>query len=472
MDTPQFQRLRSIKQTGFLEYVYPGATHNRFSHSLGVCYLAGKFIQELREHQPELSISDTDILCVQLAGLSHDLGHGPFSHTWERYIHMATLDKKVDTVWKHEIVSLNMLDYLIEDNKLLPQLKKFGIGSKEINLIKEFIKGSQPKDGSRAFLYQIVNNDDSGLDVDKWDYFLRDCHYLGLPCNFEYERLTQFAKVFMVDGKSQICFRDKVLESVYNIFRTRSNLHRLAYQHKVNLIIERMFFDAIFIVDGKCTGPTGEVLHFWEWSMDAAYSQGEALKKALERYCTLTDSVIFSCLKYASRPDVKKAADIVKAIEKRSSKSNGFYQHIGLKILPYFVSEADIEKGLCQLLPKANEWILSSFVSSGTVEINVEPVKSDDICVSVVPVHWGKGDKNPVESVHFYSKDSVFTYQSSNLSYVSAMLPESFQEMQIHVLCRRSDNYAFQVARWCFENYWDSSPMKKATNSLTNGCHL
>ncbi|KAF8768005.1 Deoxynucleoside triphosphate like protein [Argiope bruennichi] len=472
IDTPQFQRLRAIKQTGFLEYVYPGATHNRFSHSLGVCYLAGKFIQELRERQPELLITDTDVLCVQLAGLCHDLGHGPFSHTWERYIHMATLKKNLKTAWKHEIVSINMLDYLIEDNNLLPQLKKFGIGSKEINIIKEFIQGSQPVDGSRAFLYQIVNNDDSGLDVDKWDYFLRDCHYLGLPCSFEYERLIQFAKVFMVDGKSQICFRDKVLESVYNVFRTRSNLHRLAYQHKVCMITERMFLDAFLIVDGKCTGPTGETLHFWDWSMSAAYSQGENLKKALERYCTLTDSVIFFCLKYASQPDVKKAADIVKAIEKRSSKANGFYQHVGLKILPYFVSEADIANGFCQLLPAANERVLSLFINGGTIEKNIEPVNSDDICICVVPVNWGKGDKNPVESVLFYSKDSVFTNHSSDISQVSAMLPKSFQEIQVHVLCRRSDDYASQVARWCFENYWDASPIKRTANSLKNNCHL
>lgn len=73
--------------------------------------------------------------------------------------------------------------------------------------------------------------------------------------------------------------------------------------------------------------------------MAAAYSHGDQLQAALEKFTMLTDDLVNTCLKLTSLPELQKAAKLVKAIDRRSCKNNGFYQHVGLKILSDYCSE-------------------------------------------------------------------------------------------------------------------------------------
>ncbi|KAI5436966.1 hypothetical protein KIW84_023189, partial [Lathyrus oleraceus] len=124
VDTEQFQRLRDLKQLGLCHMVYPGAVHSRFEHSLGVYWLAGKAVDIIKKYQgPELGIEKFDVLAVKLAGLLHDVGHGPFSHTFERGFLPLVLN---GSTWSHEEMSEKMIDYIVDQHNidLDPQLLK------------------------------------------------------------------------------------------------------------------------------------------------------------------------------------------------------------------------------------------------------------------------------------------------------------------------------------------------------------
>ena len=128
IDTPEYQRLQGMKQLGVCDRVYRGATHTRFEHSLGVAHLAGKLATMLRKNQPRLGITDIDILCVKIAGLCHDLGHGPYSHLFDgvfiRRMHPNGIDKK-GKKWRHEDGSVLMFRHLLTVNEI--DWKKHGL---------------------------------------------------------------------------------------------------------------------------------------------------------------------------------------------------------------------------------------------------------------------------------------------------------------------------------------------------------
>lgn len=105
-----------------------------------------------------------------------------------------------------------MFRYLIEKNGLAPEFERRGLGERDIDFICEQIAGPPPARAStsswnykgrpkeKAFLYEIVANKRNGVDVDKWEYFSRDCYYLGLSNSFDYKRLMRFVRVLNSEG--------------------------------------------------------------------------------------------------------------------------------------------------------------------------------------------------------------------------------------------------------------------------------
>ncbi|XP_003438935.3 deoxynucleoside triphosphate triphosphohydrolase SAMHD1 [Oreochromis niloticus] len=442
IDTPQFQRLRNIKQLGGTYFVFPGASHNRFEHSLGVGYLAGRLVKALNERQPELLISRRDILCVQIAGLCHDLGHGPFSHMFDGvFIPKA----RPGITWKHETASLSMFDYLVEANGLRPVMEEHGLVLPEdLDFIKEQIAGPLDTTAAKAkkwpykgrqkdksFLYEIVANKRNGIDVDKWDYFARDCYHLGINNNFDYSRFLNFARVCEVDGQKHICTRDKEVGNLYDMFHTRNCLHRRAYQHKVCNIIETMITEAFLKADPH--------LQF-EGTEGKMFTLSTAIDDMVA-YTKLTDNV-FEQILNSSSPELAEAKQILHNIVCRRL----------YKCLGQTTSETSIH--VTQETIKSLEADLArSIPQSGTQDVNLQP---EDFVVSVIVMDYGMKEKNPINNVRFYCKNDVTKAIQIRKNQVSKLLPEHFVEQLIRVYCKKTDDKTLEAAKkhfvqWCMD---------------------
>ena len=271
IDTPQFQRLRDLKQLGVTNLVFPTATHTRFiftfssptkkliisllyfrfEHSLGVCHLAGKMVEQLQANQPSLDINQRDLKLVRIAGLCHDLGHGPFSHAFELWA------RKKDPLWSHEKMSLKLFEHLLDDNKI-------DMEKKDVEFVKALISGKPKafvtanfffspsiyfnleKRDEKAFLFDIVANSRNSIDVDKFDYLCRDGFSVGLMNQMcEPSRLILTARVI----DNQICFHSKDAFTVYSILQTRYTMFKQVYCHRVSKAVECMLVDILDLAD-------------------------------------------------------------------------------------------------------------------------------------------------------------------------------------------------------------------------------
>ncbi|XP_060075553.1 deoxynucleoside triphosphate triphosphohydrolase SAMHD1-like isoform X2 [Ylistrum balloti] len=457
IDTPEFQRLRHIKQLGACYFVYPGAAHNRFEHCLGVCHLAGELVRAINSRQPQYCITSTDILCVEIAGLCHDLGHGPFSHMFDgKFIPQAL--PELD--WEHEQASVDMFDHLVKKNDLVSAFEEYGLTEKDRIFIKEQIKrpskdqqqeshndwSCKGRDRSKSFLYEVVANKRNGIDVDKWDYFARDCHNLGISNNFDHLRFIKFARVLKVDDELQICSRDKEVQTLYDMFNTRVTLHKRAYQHRVNVIIECMITEAFLKADKliKFQGTGGKMLTMSESIHD------------MEAYSKLNDCV-FDRILNSRDPGLKEARDILRKILQRK-----FYKWVGQTKPKNKVYEKS-----------DNERIKAEIVANGEEE-DRQALK-DNLIVEIISMNYGMKDLNPIDHVRFYNKSKPEIAMMIRKEEVSRMTPSEFTDQSVYLFTRRDDPEFYQKAldtfkKWC-EGKKFSQPRGGSFTSVTMTPH-
>lgn len=224
IDTKEFQRLRNVLQLSTCYYVFPSATHTRFSHSLGAYHLAKTLCDSLKEYQPDIFHEGDDEL-VAIAALLHDIGHPPFSHLLETPEVFATYHHHEH--WGKLILESN-------DTEIGPALRNL-LGESRFQRLFAIYRGDDVHDGIPIprFLKEIVS---SQLDVDRMDYIVRDERNTGAQIGgFDIDRVFRALRVGSDGG---LYAKAWGLPAIEAYLVTRYHMYHQVYFHKVNKLTQ------------------------------------------------------------------------------------------------------------------------------------------------------------------------------------------------------------------------------------------
>lgn len=289
LDSKEFQRLRRIRQLGGDFQVYPTAEHSRFSHSLGVYEIVRRMVTEVKSLCIELT--EYEKVCVMLAGLLHDVGHGPFSHAFEHV-----------TNHSHEEYTAKII-----------------LGDTELNSILRAVSKKLPEDivsiiqhtHENDILNQIVSGQ---LDADRMDYLLRDSYFTATSYGqFDLERILRTMRVRKTsEGRKVIVVKHTGIHSVEDYIMARYQMYWQVYYHPVARSYEAVFIQLF----NRLKDIFKDNKDYFE-DMKVLIPFLEKAEVSEEEYFRLDEnSLLYCCALIQDKEDVI-AADLAKRLQNR-----------------------------------------------------------------------------------------------------------------------------------------------------------
>jgi HD superfamily phosphohydrolase len=228
--TPEFLRLQGVKQLGFEYRIWPGATHTRFEHSLGVYYLMLRALHAVRTQSPDaVSADPLDLRTVLVAALLHDIGHYPFSHAIEELGY---------PILSHEQVGRR----LIEGGVLAETLARHGLDPRRVADLVDPPR-DRPLPPSDALLVRLLSGP---LDVDKLDYLPRDARACNVPYGgVDVTRLLGSLRVLDTPDGPRLGVSDKGISPLNSLLHARQEMFDNVYWHHTNRAMMAMLLRAV-----------------------------------------------------------------------------------------------------------------------------------------------------------------------------------------------------------------------------------
>lgn len=274
INSPPFQRLRRIRQLAWTDYVYPGAMHTRFEHSLGVCHVATKLFESIRQKDEDILRSDYGFKeggferqrqVIRLAALIHDLGHGPLSHAAEDCF---PLDARTGERYTHEQYSAALLRYYVKD-----VIDNHPINKNNYNITYDDIASlfvGEPASAATVVWKELVSGQ---MDADRMDYLRRDSYHSGVSYGkFDLDRVVNTVCLCEADEGSGhvIGIEADGIHAVEGLLIARYMMFTQVYFHKTRVIYDFHYDHALKHLLAECGGtfpaPTeSEIGDYLEW---------------------------------------------------------------------------------------------------------------------------------------------------------------------------------------------------------------
>ncbi len=221
IDTPQFQRLRGIKQLGTAYLVFPGATHTRFEHSIGVCHMTGRLLDAVNKNarrDPEncLNVSQAERRILRLAALLHDITHIPFGHN---------IEDQTGLLARHD--TPERFASMLGDNELGQVLGRLGVRDAVLGIL------TNQDDSQPPFWHQVLSDT---IDSDLMDYLRRDAYFTGLELRYDmrlvdYFRVDRKQRLMFVDCEKQGMLREDIMSELMRMLEIRYHFSERVYYH-------------------------------------------------------------------------------------------------------------------------------------------------------------------------------------------------------------------------------------------------
>lgn len=341
IDSEEFQRLRLIRQNGLANFVFHGAEHSRFSHSLGVQHVARVMYEKICRNRDMQENLDTKVE-ILVASLIHDVGHGAFSHTMEEIL------KENKIKFDHE----DMTKSFISNSNSSINILLREIDNEFPNIISTYFDKRLRTDDHWKF--KIVS---SQMDADRLDYVQRDAKFAGLKGHgFDFERLVDLLDIH---EEKSIAVDRGAIEAVEAYLVTIDQLYRAIYNHQAvraaTQMLLSLFRRAVFLWKNEHQGvfpnignerhPMIELLENGIEVGVAAYGRlSDATVWALIEYWRFCDDPVLSDMsKRLMRRDLLKAYDLgemsyIRWTEQKDKAVELTAAILGKDIAPYYVA--------------------------------------------------------------------------------------------------------------------------------------